>query len=208
MNQTTFRWSLLTIFAFIGGVLYTALTMISWSIFPGPFGPMDNYLSQLGNSSLNPAGAIFYNMAIFSVGFSLILLYLGISKFYSREKASRILILILLLGFLNGISVIMTGIFPEDFYEQHFVWSLMIFVTMIPLLFVTNIGLWNNQDFSKPISIFGILLGLFDTIFVIYVVLFGTSTGAILEWITVFAYLLWTFLVAGRILWSEKHRSV
>lgn len=208
MNQVRFRWSLLTVFAFIGGFLYTVLTLISWGFFPGPFNPLNNYLSQLGNSSLNPAGAIFYNMAIFSAGLSLIPMFLGIYKFYSREKASRLLILILFLGILNGISIIMSGIFSEDFYEQHVVWSLMIFVTMIPLLFTTNIGLWNYQDFSKPISIYGILSGLFDTIFVIYVVLFGTSTGAILEWITVFAYMSWTILVASRILWREKQRNV
>jgi hypothetical protein len=89
VNQVRFRWFLLTIFAFIEGFLYTVLTMISWNFFSGPFNPLDNYLSQLGNSSLNPSGAIFYNMAVFSVGLSLIPMFLGIFKFYSRKKQAN-----------------------------------------------------------------------------------------------------------------------
>lgn len=101
-----------------------------------------------------------------------------------------------LAGFLNGLSVVMSAVFSEDAYELHFIWSLMIFLTWIPLLFLTNSFLIKESGFPKWIGVYGLALALFDTGFVIYVILIGTSTGSINEWITIFVFLGWIIMLA------------
>ncbi|MFW9851104.1 MAG: DUF998 domain-containing protein [Candidatus Thorarchaeota archaeon] len=207
MIKTHLRWSYLTIFAFVGSFLYITLTAVSISYYPGPFGPLTNYLSQLGNSSLNPEGAIFYNLALFCTGISVIPATIAIYKFYSNDKNKKILVSVVICGFFNGLSIVMAGVFNEDFSELHFIWSMIIFLTLIPLLFLTNIGLWNHQDYSRSIGLYGLSLGIFDMIFVAYVVIWGTNSGAILEWITIFVYISWFILVSIQILYRERNVS-
>jgi hypothetical protein len=197
----------LTLFALIGSFLYIVLTLLAINTYPGPFSPFNDYLSKLGNYGLNPAGAFFYNTAVQAAGLSVIPFTIGIYKFYLKQMSSKILILVLIFGILNGISILMSGVFSEDIYELHFFWSLMIFVTLIPFLLLTNVGLWNHQEFSKPIGIYGLSLGIFDAIFVVYVLLIGTDTGSILEWITIFAFMPWTVFVMIQALRKDRVRS-
>ncbi|MHA2427837.1 MAG: hypothetical protein ACXADB_07425, partial [Candidatus Hermodarchaeia archaeon] len=58
------KWTLLVLTAFIAVILYCSLTYISILHYPGFFDPFSDYLSRLGKSSLNPTGAIYYNLAV------------------------------------------------------------------------------------------------------------------------------------------------
>ncbi len=174
--------------------MYCILTYVSSTLFPGSF-TLDDYLSVLGNSSLNPDGAIFYNLAVIQVGVLLPLFYFGLYKTFGEERRN-FLAIALLIGLLNSLSVIMSGVFSEDMYELHFFWSFMIFATWIPVLFLTNFALLKQSGFIKWVSWYGLALAVFDTFFVCYVLFIGTDTGAIIEWITIFSFIAWTVLLA------------
>ena len=183
--------------AFIGVFAYCVLTWISASYYPGSFGPITDYLSVLGNINLNPEGAIFYNMAVSSAGLLLIPFYIGVYLSFGVLRKSKLLASAVVFGLLNGVSVLMSAVFSEGIvYELHFIWSFMIFLTWIPVLFLTNSFLVQESGFAKWTGVYGLGLAIFDTVFVIFVVLFGTGGGAIIEWVTIFSFLGWTILIA------------
>ncbi|MHA1963907.1 MAG: DUF998 domain-containing protein [Candidatus Thorarchaeota archaeon] len=196
MVSSRIKGNILALSAIVGSAVYCILTYVSITIFPGPFGPLDNYLSQLGNSSLNPEGAIFYNLAVIITGMCLIPFYGGLYHSYRNPNGNKRLMSVVLFGMINALSIMMSGVFSEDFYAQHFFWSLMIFVTWIPVLFITNVVLMKQGGIVKWNSVYGIGLGFFDTSFVGYVLLFGTSSGAIIEWVTIFSFILWAIILA------------
>jgi hypothetical protein len=175
---------------------YSVFTIVSISFYPAPFSPFDDYLSVLGNSSLNPDGAIFYNIAVFTAGLFLFPFYVGMYKTYSRSEQGKLLAAAVVFGMFNAFSVMMSGIFSEDLYEIHYFWSLMIFVSWIPVLYVMNSALMKHHGLVKWVSYYGLSLAMFDTLFVAYVLFFGTDTGSILEWVTIFSFLIWTVLHA------------
>lgn len=195
MTNRFSKWQLLLLSAILGVIAYCTLTFVSITYFPGPFGPLDNYLSQLGNSSLNPDGAVFYNLAVILVGLFTIPFYIALYKIYMKPDRSNLIAVAVLCGLINGPSIMLSGIFSEDFYTQHFFWSLMIFITLIPILFLMNIALMKHTESLKWVSFFGLALAIFNTIFVGYVILIGTDTGAILEWVTVFSYNIWAVIL-------------
>ncbi len=195
--------SYLVLFAVVGGLLYCIFTYISATFYPQTFGPLETYLSVLGNSSLNPDGALYYNLGVISAGLSLIPFYIGL--FVSRKDTSypHILAVVFLAGIINCISIIMSGVFSEDVYDLHFFWSFMIFLSWIPLLLLANGVLIQMQGAFRGTGVYGMLLGLFDSVFVAYVIMFGSGGGAILEWVTIFSFLGWAVLLAF-VTWRER----
>ncbi|MHA2024377.1 MAG: DUF998 domain-containing protein [Candidatus Thorarchaeota archaeon] len=194
MSTQISKWTYLLASAFLGGTLYCILTYVSITFFPGSF-TLDDYLSVLGNSSLNPNGAIFYNLAVIQVGLLLPLFYLGLYKTFGEDR-KKLLVIAVLIGLLNSLSVMMSGVFSEDVYELHYFWSFMIFATWIPVLFLTNFALLKQGGLIKWVSLYGLALAAFDTLFVLYVLFIGTDSGAIIEWITIFSFIAWAVLLA------------
>jgi hypothetical protein len=169
---------------------------VSITFYPGLISPLDDYLSILGNSSLNPDGAVFYNLAVILAGVSLVPFYIGLFKTFGEQRGFRLLTLVLVIGMLNSLSVMMSGVFSEDVYDIHYLWSLAIFATWIPVLFLANTALLKQGGIIRWVSFYGLGLGVIDTSFVLYVLTLGTGTGAIMEWITIFSFIAWTVLLA------------
>lgn len=201
------NWTLLVLAGFFAVILYCGLTYVSILHYPGFFNPFTEYLSRLGNSSLNPTGAIYYNLAVALAGLMLLLTYLGIFSFYKNTQHNRILIIATAFGIFNAFSIIMSGVFCEDIYTLHIVFSLLIFATWIPVLFSMNYILFKQGGYEKGISYYGFVLGGLNVIFVLFVLLFGTDTGSIIEWISIFSFQSWGLLVALFIIWRFRTQS-
>lgn len=161
-------------------VIYCTFTFISWALFPPPFSPFDNWLSDLGNSSYSPNGAIFYNLGCIFTGCALFPFYFGLYKWYRDELWHKIIgIGVQLIGFFSAFALIMIGVFSEDFPEPHIFWSTVFFEVMVLELIFVSIFLLFHKDFIKPIVIynFGVIIINFLFVFVI--------VTPILEWFTV-----------------------
>jgi hypothetical membrane protein len=204
MEKEHSKWNLLVLPGIIGAILYCSLTYVSILHYPGFFNPFTEYLSRLGNSSLNPTGATYYNLAVIQTGVMLLLTYLGIFSAYRNTKHYRILIIATAIGMFNAFTIIMSGVFSEDIYELHFIFSLLIFATWIPVLFSMNYILFKQGGYEKGISYFGLVVGAINIIFVLFVLLFGTDSGAIIEWISIFSFLSWALLVVLFIIWRFR----
>ncbi|MEM2118021.1 MAG: hypothetical protein QW386_03255 [Candidatus Bathyarchaeia archaeon] len=65
------KWPMSCIAGIAVIVLYCIFTFSSWALFPTPYNPVDNWLSDLGNSNYNPSGAILYNIGCVLTGIAL-----------------------------------------------------------------------------------------------------------------------------------------
>jgi hypothetical protein len=195
------KWPLIRIAGFASILLYCIFTAISISFFPTPYSPLNNFLSQLGNSNLNPEGAIFYNVAVILAGLAGILFYIGLYQWYTKKTGNKLLLVSLAVGFINSLAIIMTGIYSESVnYAQHVFWSFLIFNTFVPILIIVNKTLLTFPEHTKAISYYGFIVAVIDIILLVAVTLmfmgYGIGIGAIMEWLSVFSYLGWVGILA------------
>ncbi len=205
-----------TIFGFAFIVIYTLFTSIAIAKFPSKVSPLDMYLSTLGNPDISPDGAIFYILGVILGGLAVLLFFIAIYAHYSHHGRRWILSIGLVAGIINGISILMSGVYPERVIEikdltteienQHESWSLLIFFSLIIVLLSFSLTFWRTSGTSRWVSLYGFLVCAIDVIFL--VTFLSDSQGAIMEWFTVFSYLIWVLLVSLDMLkWSRASRS-
>jgi hypothetical protein len=100
--------------AFFGNIL------IAWLLFPGGYDILENSVSTLGVVGDNPNGWIFFTIALYSVAFGIIPLYLIIFKLLNLYN-KPITIIVVILYILTSIGLFMVGTFQEggDFRKLH-----------------------------------------------------------------------------------------
>ncbi|MFX0189047.1 MAG: DUF998 domain-containing protein [Candidatus Hodarchaeota archaeon] len=193
------KWRIISVIPGIFVIVsYYTFTFISLALCPSPISPLDNWLSDLGNSSYNPNGAIFYNIGCILTGSALFIFYIGMYKFYRKEIWHKILVITnQTVGICSGFALIMLGLYSEDFMEPHMIWAGLFFWLNLIVLILANIILLFHEDFMKPISIYGLSVAGINVIFVII-----TSFSVLiplLEWITVFTALGYVGLIVFNI---------
>ncbi len=178
--------------------IFCVFTLVSISFFQEGWNPLDNYLSQLGNSTLNPNGAIFFNSAMVLSGLFLFFFYLGLYKWYTQKITNILLTFTLFFGIINALSIILAGVYSESInMEQHEFWSLLIFITFLPILVSFNYILLRDHNNIRIISYYGFLIALVDVIFLTLLSLTGyNGLGALMESMSVFTYCLWVSLIS------------
>ena len=190
---------------FAVSLFYCIFTVLAIQRFPGTFSATQHYLSVLGNVNKNPSGAMFYNLAVMGTGISILLFYAGFVIWHSIQERSKILVAVMIFGIMNGFSIFMTGVYPEvPHYQIHFTWSLLIFIAFIPVLIFISLYLRRYSGLNKIISYLGFILGAYNFAFVIYVLAIGTSSGSLLEWISVFSYIGWIILIVINLMLNNK----
>jgi hypothetical membrane protein len=117
-------WPILSVAAVFVIAFYLVFTGISISLFPTSFSPVVNFLSDLGNSTLSPNGAWFYDAGCVLTGLALFPFYFGFYKWYTRGTWRKVgMIGTQFVGFLSAFSLIMIGVFSEDNLAPHLFWS-------------------------------------------------------------------------------------
>ncbi|MFX1392708.1 MAG: hypothetical protein ACFFAH_03955 [Promethearchaeota archaeon] len=167
---------------------YYTFTFISLAFYPTPFNPLNNWLSDLGNSNYNPNGAFFYNLGCILTGIALFPFYLSMYKLYGEEIWHKILsIIIQIIGCCSGFALIMIGMYPIELGVPHMIWSGAFFWFNLIVLILANITLIFHKDFMKPIAVYGFGVAIFNFLLVIITIFFIITP--LLEWFTVFAAL-------------------
>lgn len=184
----------------IGAILYCVFTFISFQFFPIPFSPFERFLSELGIYSMNPRGAIYYFIAVVLLGCSLLPFFFGVYAWFARRERKRRMSGALVAGVFSALSLLMTSIFSGDFPALHFIWAMLFFFSFALAFILVNASLLFRPGIGRMISLFGFLVTVIDSFFLIQVLLGGSPVVAITEWVTVFAFLGWVGLVAGYIL--------
>jgi hypothetical protein len=195
-----------TIFGLAFIVFYVSLTMIAITRFPHTVSPSDLFLSVLGNADISPDGAIFYNLGVILGGLAEILFFIAIYAHYSQYGRRWVLIIGLIAGLIFGVSVSMSGIYPEyPNMDEHETWSYLIFFSMIPLLLAFSLAFLGMRGTSRWVSLYGFLVCVTNVIFLTLIL--SDRQGSIMEWVTVILYLIWVLLVSLDVLKRARARS-
>jgi hypothetical membrane protein len=148
------------------------------------YSPVTNWLSDLGNTSFNPIGAVFYNIGCVLTGIALFPFFAGFYKWYTYEKWRKIsLIATQLVGFFAAFSLVMIGVFSEDFMEQHVFWSSVFFVLNLVVLILAGLSLFTHPNYIKSIAYYGFVVAGINLVFVL------VHNTPLFEWVTVFTAL-------------------
>jgi hypothetical membrane protein len=170
---------------------YLIFTGLAYLRYPMPYSPINNWLSDLGNPDLNPQGATYYNIGIIITGLFLMGFFEGLSAWKIFDRRTQVIMLWLTqaFGLIGAFSMIMSGIFPINLYEIHSFWSTSLYVLLSTSFVFSAAMLRYHQEVHRWLLFLGIstagmvvLTGFFQTIYV-------------LEWITVFLFLSYTFLL-------------
>jgi hypothetical protein len=184
-------------------LLYCGFTFTSMMYFPDSWNPLTNTLSQLGNSTLNPHGSFFYALGMVLGGLALLIFYGSIYKRYVTYVRDNQLAIAIILGFVNAISVILSGATPENVhFTLHVMFSLLIFLTFPFIVYLVNRNLVAHMKIPNGISYYGYIV-IFLTILLLGSIMItgvGGITIPLLESLSVFSFLGWVGLLSYKLL--------
>jgi len=174
-------------------VVYLVFALVAFLKYPGAYGPLTNWLSDLGNPLANPSGAIFYRLGCMLSGAALILFYLKLGIWNPGSKRTRVLLTVAqCTGVFSAVSLIITGIFPlGTFTEIHSLWSMMLYISLGFFLTFSATALMKNPAFTKGFGYYAFLTAAVNFVF-----------GAILheifwaEWISVGMFIAYVLMIA------------
>lgn len=195
--------SISIISAVLAIVTFCTLVLLAIVAYPGPFSPFTNYLSDLGNSKLNPPGAILFNVACGITGALAILFFAGLSRW--RISGQGKLTIARAIGMFAGFALITVGIFSEDYGRLHTIVSGVFFISLTVAIIATGFALRKHPAYIRPINYYGALVGISCLIYILSY-LAGPAI-IILEWITVAGAIGWMGLMAYNMLRLSEDRS-
>jgi hypothetical protein len=168
--------------SFVAGIgaiiIFWIFASISIALFPGIYNPFVNWMSDLGNSNLNPDGSVYFNIGIIITGIFLFPFFIGLYEWYIGGTRNKILtILTQFAGFCAAFSMIMLGIYPEDTPETHIFWAVSLFTLTILTFILPSIALYKYK-FTRSIAKFGLSSTVLNLILWLFIF-------PILEWITI-----------------------
>ena len=113
-------------------VCYLACTLLAFAHYPLPYSPLNNWLSDLGNPDLNPAGALFYNMGIVVTAAILLLFFLGLSRWKMENNQTQRLMLLITqgTGMLGAFAMLMSGLYPINSPALHSFFSICLYILL------------------------------------------------------------------------------
>ena len=178
------KWQISTVAGAAVILLYCVFTFSSWALYPTPYSPVNNWLSDLGNSTTNPNGAILYNLGCILTGIALFPFFIGLYKWYTTEKWRKAaLIISQAVGCAAALALIMIGVFSEDAGSLHRLWSGIFFLLNLIVLILTGASLLKHPRCIKAIPTYGFLVAIINLAFIF------VSNTPLLEWFTVFTAL-------------------
>ena len=193
MSNKRGGWAVASSAGIAAVVVYLIFALVAFLKYPGAYGPLTNWLSDLGNPLDNPSGAIFYRLGCMLSGAALILFYLKLGIWNTGSKKTRVILNVAqCTGVFSAVSLIITGIFPlGTSTEMHSLWSMMLYISLGFFLTFSATALMKNPAFKKGFGYYAFLTAAVNFIF-----------GAILheifwaEWISVSMFIVYVLMVA------------
>ena len=113
MSDKSGGWPIISSAGIAAVVVYLIFALVAFLKYPGAYGPLTNWLSDLGNPLDNPSGAIFYRLGCVLSGAALILFYLKLGIWNPGSKKTRVILNVAqCMGVFSAVCLIITGILP------------------------------------------------------------------------------------------------
>jgi hypothetical protein len=180
------------LFGITAVAVYVLGSLLAIANYPTPFSPLTDWTSDLGNYDTNPRGAIIYNIGGAIAGLLLLPFFASIGPWYDIARDRKFFYLgTELFGMLAPMSVAMQAIFQQG-TGFHRPWSTICLVSLTIVLLLANGALFRNPLFMRPIGYYGFATAF---VFLVFFVLYAADMSPfIMEWIAVYAGLLWILL--------------
>jgi hypothetical protein len=193
MNSRNGGWTVISSAGIAAVVIYLIFALVAFLKYPAPYGPLTNWLSDLGNPLGNPSGAIFYRLGCTLSGVALVLFYLRLGIWNTGNRRTRVLLTVAqCAGVFSAVSLIVTGVFPlGTFTEIHSLWSMMLYISLGFFLTFSATALMKNPTFNKGFGYYAFVTAGVNFAF-----------GAILheifwaEWISVGMFIVYVLMIA------------
>ncbi|WP_080936349.1 DUF998 domain-containing protein [Methanosarcina mazei] len=202
-HLNTKKMPLTSLGSFLAILIFFISIITSSTLYNDSYSPFDNWISDLGSSSKNPTGYIYFNFGCILTGISIILSAIGLVRWKTTDhKKNNHIYLSQCCGVLMALALIMIGIFSEDYGVIHRFWATIFFILLLIFVTVTNIALKNHISYMRWIWYYAFISIAIDLIF-----MFTFSLGVrlpILEWLAVFSGLIWLGLIGYNTLKLEK----
>jgi hypothetical protein len=172
-------------------IIFCAFLTLSAARFPQGFSPLDVWIGDLGNAGLNPDGAGILNAGCMIAGVPLIVFFAGLYKWYTDELWRNLFVAgAQLAGVAAGVSLIMTGYYPELFAGEHMFWPTALFVSLLLALLLANAGLLTHWKYSNRVGYIGMVSVAVLTVFL--AAKFASAEIPAFEWASLALALAWT----------------
>jgi hypothetical membrane protein len=204
METNPFKWPLLIIAGILVWLTEFWFNLPAILLWPdGSFSPLVNYHSDLGNTTLNSIlGAQYYNCGQVFQGLALILFGGGLYILYNEKLWQKILTILGQLSvILIGFSLIMNGVYSEDFQPWHGIFSEILFYNIFIAEILVNLPLLFRSKMYKSIAVFGLIAAAINLFFVVGYDLL--PTGQLIEWIGVYVAEVWLGLMTIGVFYNE-----
>lgn len=145
--------------------VYVVFAGLAYRHYPDTFSPFHNdTLSQLGNPTLNPHGAVLYNLGSSLCGVVAILLFLSLARWVPREAGLQVALMRLLqaLGIAAGFGMIMLAVFPENLESVHRAWAGVVFLGFGSAIFLSPAALRRAGRPVRPLLYLALATVLVD----------------------------------------------
>jgi hypothetical protein len=182
---------------FVGGIVavvaYLGCTPVSYLRFPGPFGPLDNWLSDLGNAELNPSGALVYNVGVTLTGVALLAFFGGLQR-WSRQaepRTRRRIQAVQVIGYVAAITTVGTALIRENVnMDVHGIVSMTNIEFLAAAAALSGLFLYHQPGFWRVIAVVAAAGELAALVFGFVLHTFW------MEWLAVGLVLLYVWLMA------------
>jgi hypothetical membrane protein len=171
---------------------YLVFTIIAYLRFPLPYAPKYNWLSDLGNPDLSPAGAIFYNTGILLTAASLLVFYSVLFSIRIKNNKVQNAMTYLAVGFgwIGSLAMGMSAVYPINQPSTHSFFCMLFFFSLGTAYAFLIAALRYHSKYPRWLFGFGIIVVLVNMTVQIFF-----NDVPISEWINVPLLLVYCVLI-------------
>lgn len=193
MNQ---KWLLIPLLAAaIASIVYLVFAFVAFLNYPGAYSPLTNWLSDLGNPTVNPSGALYYNIGGVVTSSVLILFFISIYSWKLADKKMKIFLgLSQVVGLVLAVAFMTSALFPLGVNNSiHSVASITLFISIGLFEIFSVSAIRKNPSHAKWLPAFGISVALVNFGLAVS---FNFSNFFVGEWIMIALFIAWMLTLA------------
>jgi hypothetical protein len=187
--------------------VYVAFTFIS-HIFNTKINPLINWLSDFGNYTLNPSGALFYNAGCILVALLLAVFYLGLAEWYKKREIEKKYIICYVCARISGIAasvfLVLASVLTLGTNDAlHGTFSMLNMIGMDCFIVFTSIAFVLHPDIKSRIGITGFIAVAFNIVTMNFF-----SDFYLAEWIYFMLFMIYVVIVTVNYNKLVQYKSV
>ena len=195
------KYPLATIAGMASIIACVTLAVAAYIAYPWPFSPLTNWISDLGNTWLNPQGSFFFRLDMVVVGVGLVAFFLGLRALTRGQHLWMRLLIVLaqVSGLVSSFALAMTGVFSENQLRAHALWASVLFIALAVTVLLVGWGVLYHHRVPAMVSYFAFVVSATDIVSVV-------ARSYWLEWVAVILLLVFVAQISYGV-WKVSPRA-